>query len=73
MLVFHTGRKIPQIGYGTYQLNGDDCIKGCLSAILAGYRHIDTASIYRNANEIKLALKQVQIENNINRYYNDYN
>ena len=25
-IVFHNGRTIPQIGYGTYQLKGNDCI-----------------------------------------------
>jgi hypothetical protein len=24
----YTGREIPQIGYGTYQLRGEDCEKG---------------------------------------------
>ncbi len=57
LLTLHTGRKIPQIGYGTYQLNGEDCIKGCVNAIFAGYRHIDSASIYGNSNEIRMALE----------------
>lgn len=43
-----TGRKIPIIGYGTYQLKGNDCVSGVQSAIENGYTHIDTASIYKN-------------------------
>jgi diketogulonate reductase-like aldo/keto reductase len=43
-----TGRLIPRIGYGTYQLKGDDCVGGVKAALKHGYRHIDTASIYKN-------------------------
>ena len=25
---FFTGRSIPQIGYGTWELTGDDCVNG---------------------------------------------
>ena len=44
----NTGRQIPIIGYGTYQLKGQDCVNGVKSAIQHGYLHIDTASIYKN-------------------------
>lgn len=47
-LVLNTGRKIPIIGYGTYQLKGDDCVNGVKLAIQNRYIHIDTASIYKN-------------------------
>ena len=43
-----TGRNIPLIGYGTYQLKGEDCVNGVKAALKLGYRHIDTASIYKN-------------------------
>lgn len=57
LIPFFTGRAIPQIGYGTYQLKGPDCVYGVLSAIKAGYRHIDTASVYKNESDIKEALE----------------
>lgn len=47
-LVLNTGNKIPMIGYGTYQLRGQECIDGVKSALKYGYTHIDTASIYGN-------------------------
>lgn len=47
-VTLHTGRKIPMIGYGTYQLRGEDCVRGTKIALTNGYTHIDTASIYRN-------------------------
>ena len=53
-----SGRTIPMIGYGTYQLKGDECIKGLHAALKMGYRHIDTASIYKNEAEIKKVLAE---------------
>ena len=53
----YTGREIPQIGYGTYQLRNEDCEKGVKWALQAGYTHIDTASIYRNEDVIGKVLK----------------
>jgi len=50
---------IPQIGYGTYQLRGPECQAGVKFALEAGYRHIDTASVYRNEEDIKAALDEV--------------
>jgi 2,5-diketo-D-gluconate reductase A len=47
-VVFHTGRTIPILGYGTYQLAGPDCVAGTKEALRIGYRHIDTASYYAN-------------------------
>lgn len=56
-VVFHTGRSIPILGYGTYQLAGADCVKGTKYALKLGYRHIDTASYYANEAEIREAIK----------------
>lgn len=66
-VIFHTGRSIPQIGFGTYQLKGTDCINGVEIAIKCGYRHIDTASVYKNENEIKQALDKLYKEKIIAR------
>ena len=40
------GTKIPQIGFGTYQVTGDDGSAAIKAAIEAGYRFFDTASLY---------------------------
>ena len=56
-----SGRTIPLIGYGTYQLRGEDCINGVKAALKLGYRHIDTASIYKNEKQIKEVLKECGI------------
>lgn len=43
-----TGNKIPNIGFGTYQIKGDDCYESVTQAFESGYTHIDTASVYKN-------------------------
>lgn len=50
-------RKIPALGYGTWQLKGKDCETGIAAALEIGYRHIDTAQIYENEADVGRALK----------------
>ena len=40
------GSLLPQIGFGTYQVKGDDGGSAIRCAIDAGYRFFDTASLY---------------------------
>jgi diketogulonate reductase-like aldo/keto reductase len=56
------GNTIPSLGLGTWQLTGDECIETVKKALKMGYRHIDTAEIYGNQEEIGLALKQSEIK-----------
>lgn len=49
--------ELPLIGFGTWQLLGDDCYNSVLNAFEAGYRHIDTADRYGNHAEVARALK----------------
>ena len=53
--------KIPAIGFGTWQLTGDDCLNAIKIALEAGYRHIDTAELYHNEEEIGIAIKESNI------------
>ena len=43
---------IPAIGFGTYGMSADDVYRIIPAALRAGFRHIDTAQIYRNEGEI---------------------
>jgi len=54
-------RSIARIGLGTYQL-GDETFSACLKALEIGYRHIDTASLYRNEKQVAEAIARSQIE-----------
>jgi 2,5-diketo-D-gluconate reductase B len=46
------GFKIPVVGLGTWALRGRDCARLTEQAIRIGYRHIDTAQMYDNEQEV---------------------
>ena len=50
------GVKMPQIGYGVYQVSKDECERCVLDALSVGYRHIDTAQSYFNEEEVGEAI-----------------
>lgn len=52
-----TGGSMPLLGFGTWQLKGADAQQACEAALEAGYRHLDTATIYGNEREVGAALK----------------
>lgn len=51
------GVEIPALGFGTWKIKGEDCYIAVKEAIKQGYRHIDTAWIYRNEKEVGRAIK----------------
>ena len=52
------GVKMPQLGYGVYQVSKDECERCVLDALKVGYRHIDTAQSYFNEEEVGNAIKK---------------
>ncbi|MGQ2991587.1 MAG: aldo/keto reductase [Brevundimonas sp.] len=46
------GHTIPLLGFGTWQLEGDDARRMTREALRIGYRHIDTAWIYKNEKAV---------------------
>ncbi|ESP00399.1 hypothetical protein LOTGIDRAFT_238568 [Lottia gigantea] len=49
----NTGYDMPVLGYGTFNLFKDNEVRdACKVAIDAGYRHIDTAWVYKTENEV---------------------
>ncbi|MBO6725369.1 MAG: aldo/keto reductase [Rhizobiaceae bacterium] len=46
------GANIPAIGLGTWTLKGDECADLVQAAIETGYRHIDTAAMYDNEQDV---------------------
>jgi 2,5-diketo-D-gluconate reductase A len=50
------GAAIPIVGFGTWQLQGRDAQDAVRHALQAGYRHIDTATIYRNEDAVGRAI-----------------
>lgn len=51
------GTKIPQVGFGTFQIPPADTQRAVEQALEIGYRHIDTAAAYYNEKEVGDALK----------------
>ena len=47
-IVLSNGVKMPQLGYGVYQVTKEECERCVLDALKAGYRLIDTAQSYFN-------------------------
>lgn len=58
----NNGNYIPSIGFGTSLLTGNECIETIKKAIEVGYRHIDTASAYKNEIEIGEAIKHSNVK-----------
>ena len=52
------GVKMPQLGYGVYQVTRDECERCVADALKVGYRHIDTAQSYFNETEVGEAIKK---------------
>nr|QFR37195.1 aldo-keto reductase [Cyberlindnera americana] len=48
---------IPQLGLGTWQSANNDAYHAVIAALKAGYRHIDTAAIYKNEVQVGKAIK----------------
>ncbi|KQQ03957.1 aldo/keto reductase [Rathayibacter sp. Leaf294] len=48
LIPLNDGRAIPQIGLGVYKIGDDEAARTVATALEAGYRHVDTATLYGN-------------------------
>jgi 2,5-diketo-D-gluconate reductase A len=55
-VTLNTGDQIPQLGLGVFKVDDDVCEQIVLDALEVGYRHIDTAMIYRNEAAVGRAI-----------------
>ena len=53
---------IPVLGAGTFRLKGDDAYQSVITALELGYRHIDTAQIYGNEQDVGRAIRDSGIK-----------
>jgi 2,5-diketo-D-gluconate reductase A len=51
------GGRMPLLGFGTWQITGKEAVTATAAALDAGYRHIDTATVYGNEAEVGKALR----------------
>ena len=49
--------KIPQLGFGTFQIPPEETADAVRNALSVGYRHIDTAAAYRNERGVGEAVR----------------
>ncbi len=50
------GVTMPMVGFGTWRLRGQQAYEAIRFALEIGYRHIDTATMYRNETEVGRAV-----------------
>jgi 2,5-diketo-D-gluconate reductase A len=55
------GGAMPLLGFGTWQITGTACTDAVRAALDAGYRHLDTATMYRNEAEVGRALAESDV------------
>jgi len=57
-LILRGGIAIPQLGFGVFRIPPGDATRAAVtSALEAGYRHVDTAAIYRNESDVGAAIR----------------
>jgi diketogulonate reductase-like aldo/keto reductase len=57
-IALRNGRAIPQLGFGVYQIPpGERTHAAVAAALAAGYRHVDTAAVYRNEADVGAAIR----------------
>ena len=50
------GAALPLVGLGTWEMTGSECYRAVRHALEVGYRHLDTATMYRNEREVGRAV-----------------
>lgn len=58
-VTLNNGVEMPILGFGVYQIPGDQTQEAVEAALAAGYRHLDTAASYGNEEAVGAAIKAV--------------
>ncbi|HWC10330.1 MAG TPA: aldo/keto reductase [Acidimicrobiales bacterium] len=53
--------ELPLVGFGTWQMTGRECYRAVRHALDVGYRHIDTATMYRNEGDVGRAVRDSDV------------
>lgn len=62
-LNLNSGEQIPQVGLGVWQ-SGGGTLRAVAEALQHGYRHVDTARVYGNENQVGQALRESGLPRN---------
>ncbi len=60
-VTLNNGMKMPQLGYGVWQVPDNEAAEAVTEALKVGYRSIDTAMIYKNEQGVGQALKETTV------------
>lgn len=52
---------LPLVGLGTWEMTGSTCYRAVRYALDVGYRHIDTATMYRNERDVGRAVRDSSV------------
>jgi 2,5-diketo-D-gluconate reductase B len=64
LMIEANGATIPALGLGTWELRGRTCARIVEQALTLGYRHIDTAQVYENEQEVGEGLRASGLRRN---------
>jgi 2,5-diketo-D-gluconate reductase B len=56
------GREVPRLGLGTWRLMGPTCREAVADALALGYRHVDTAAMYGNEDQVGAGLRDSGVD-----------
>ncbi len=62
VIELNDGNSIPQVGFGVFQIPPDDTAAAVKRALDAGYRHIDTAEMYRNEQGVGHGIRDAGLD-----------
>jgi 2,5-diketo-D-gluconate reductase A len=60
----NNGTRIPQLGFGVYQIPPEDTADAVKTALDIGYRHIDTAEMYQNEKGVGEGVRNSGLDRN---------
>ena len=58
----NNGNRIPQLGFGVFQIPPDDTADAVKTALDIGYRHIDTAEMYQNEKGVGDGIRHAGVD-----------
>jgi 2,5-diketo-D-gluconate reductase A len=62
VIELNDGVRIPQIGFGVFQIDPNETAEAVKRALYIGYRHIDTAQMYGNEKEVGQGIRDAGLD-----------
>lgn len=62
LITLNDGNRIPQLGFGVYQVAPDETAATVRAAVEIGYRHIDTAQMYGNEKGVGQGIRDAGVD-----------